>query len=150
MLVRGLARLGVYPEDAAPALAFDVTPVDHAAKAMATLVLRARTDRALETFHLCAARPTSLAALVEAMRAEGVRLEPAPREAIARTDRIDAPTRLALSRALGERDERRAMDLFQATGARFDRRRADAAGIVAPSPDPALLRRYVRRMLEAS
>ena len=28
--------------------------------------------------------------------------------------------------------------------------RADAAGIVAPSPDPALLRRYVRRMLEAS
>lgn len=150
MLVRGLARLGVYPEDAAPALAFDVTPVDHAAEAMATLVLRARTDRALETFHLCAARPTSLAALVEAMRAEGARLEPAPREAIARTDRIDAPTRLALSRALGERDERRAMDLFQATGARFDRRRADAAGIVAPSPDPALLRRYVRRMLEAS
>ncbi|HBQ16974.1 MAG TPA: hypothetical protein DEF51_39520, partial [Myxococcales bacterium] len=154
MLVRGLARVAAWPDDADPELAFDVTPVDHAADAMARLVTRADQGLALETFHLAAARATRLTALIEAMRAEGVSLEPVPSARFARRlgddDLIDAATRLALSRALGSSDERRALELFQATRARFDLSRASAAGVVAPEPDPRLLRRYVRRMLESS
>ncbi|GAB5543048.1 MAG: hypothetical protein SangKO_028080 [Sandaracinaceae bacterium] len=154
MLVRGLARVAAWPDDADPELAFDVTPVDHAADAMARLVTRADQGLALETFHIAAARATRLTALIEAMRAEGVSLEPVPSARFARRlgddDLIDAATRLALSRALGSSDERRALELFQATRARFDLSRASAAGVVAPEPDPRLLRRYVRRMLESS
>ncbi len=153
LLVRGLARVGAFPAEVDPELAFDVTPVEHAARSMVQLASMAPT-RDLRTFHIAAERPARFAELVSALRAEGIPLEPvsaASFEARLRTgDLLDDVTRLALTRTLAPSRERRAMDMFQATRVRFDDRRTRAAGVLAPSPTAASLRAMVRRMLETS
>src|SRR6185369_6712 len=64
MVIRGLAKLGAAPPDAAH-LRFDVTPVAYAAQALATLA--ARTEVRSLTHHV-AGRSTSFAELVAAIR----------------------------------------------------------------------------------
>jgi thioester reductase-like protein len=145
-------------------LGFDATPVDHAVEATVRLVERAVleaservTDRATErareraterrdttrTFHVAAARPVSARRLIDAMRAEGVR--------VAVVDGLSSDATGLLGAARAHATERfarhRALDLFAATGVRFDDTHARAAGIVAPAVDDAYLRGCVRAML---
>lgn len=164
--IRGLARLSALPDvclAAAEHLAFDVTPLDHAADACVALLSHDRTRGGGGTYHVAAREPASLAALLHAMRAEGVALTPLPtREFFGRAGAHRDATgdvalaALSLARGVpGMLAQHRALDLFAATGAHFslvNTSRALAAALprgasLGPRPDPALLRRYVRAAL---
>ncbi|MCB9744203.1 MAG: AMP-binding protein [Alphaproteobacteria bacterium] len=150
-LLRGLARLGGAPAGGLD-LELDLTPVQAAADAIARLV----AQDARGTFHLAAPQPASLGQLVEALRAEGHPIEITEdssftrRAALARHPDASAAA-LALCRRLQPEAfaALRSLDLFQATGIRFDMRRAEAAlgRPVCAAPDEALLRALVRGAL---
>jgi thioester reductase-like protein len=165
LFLRGIARLGAVPRRALAGLAVDVTPVDHAAAAMAALSLAVHAGAAPRTFHIANPQSLSLAALVETTVAAGVRLAVlddaawaahlAARGAPAAAD--EAAARLALCRCLPAADafaRHRSLDLFQATATRFATDAADAvlAGhdLRCPAPDRALLRRYLDQVFAAS
>ncbi|MBX3247508.1 MAG: AMP-binding protein [Myxococcales bacterium] len=143
--VRDLAARGACPAELADdEIAFDATPVDHATEATVRLV----EQRARGTFHVAGTRGVSARRLIAAMRAAGVTLAPSH----VRDD--DEPTAEA-TRLLGsarafhaDRFERhRALDLFAATGVRFDDAHARAEGIEAPAVDDDYLRACVCAML---
>ncbi|QEL14664.1 peptide synthetase [Limnoglobus roseus] len=153
--IRGLARVGGYPAGVGE-LSVDITPVDYAAAAMARLSLAEHWDGA--TFHLANSRSLSLAELLDAVRASGVRLDPLSmaefRARAAGLDPSAAAGCLGLCRALpGEEfDQLRATDLFQATGVSFDQTNTTAtlggSGIACPPPEPELIRKYVAAALD--
>ena len=165
LVVRGIAALGAVPclDDVPKAVTFDVTPVDFAAAATIQLALHAAPASGLARFHLAGAGTVTLAALVEALRRAGRVVDEIPRArwmeraaCSAAGDVNTAVARLGLSRVLDPGGHQgfarhRALDLFQATGAMFDRRRAQAAlaeaAIVCRPPDQALLDVYVRAAL---
>lgn len=141
--VRSLAAGGVVPEELQTvALAFDATPVDHAAAATCAII-DAPADR-LATYHVAGGRPVQVARLVQALRAEGIALRVGSTSECAEASLV-----LGLARAFdGERFSRhRGLDLFAATGVQFDDARARSLGIVAPEVDDAYLRRCVRWIL---
>lgn len=168
LLTRGLADLGAVPEAWLDALAVDITPVGFAAPALAAIALAPGTTgpadpRAARTFHIAGRRPVPLGAWIDAMRACGVDLVPVSEHAWRQRARDHgaspgdpgrAAAVLGLCRGQGGAafHANRALDMFQATGVGFDSRRADAAlagaGIDRPGITPALLARYVRRILE--
>ena len=155
--ILGLARIGGYPASVS-GLSLDITPVDYAAAALARLSLAEDPDGT--TFHLANSRSLFLEELLTAMRAVGVRLEPLStiefRDRAATLDLKAAAACLGLCRSFpGEDFDRlRAADLFQATGASFDRTNTISAlsgtGIVCPPPDPALIRSYVAAALDGA
>lgn len=156
LFYRGLASLGRMPASAAAAdLRVDVTPVDYAAAAIAHLSLASVPEDG-RTFHIANPRSAPFPALVDALRAEGVRIVPEP-DAAWRSRRVEGLAEssawLALCRCLSRRafERHRAIDLFQATGAdfRMDNTLAGLAGtgLVCPAPSPALLRLYARAAL---
>ncbi len=139
--VRAAATLGCLPDD--PTLAFDVTPVDFAANAIAHVVTSARPQRAI---HLANRTPATLDDLARAMSACGHTLSRVSTEAFrARADRhhdtLDALA-LASIRALDGRPTTRSFDLFEATGVDLGAARAlealAAAGVRCPSASEAL------------
>lgn len=151
MFFRGVAALGCVPDDADLELRVDVTPCPYAAAAVASLV----ADGATGTFHLASDAPPSLGDLLVAMRAEGLVVEPVPERvfrarAAARGEEAAAAS-LALCRGTPGFSRHRTMDLFQASGIRFDDARARAAldpvGLARPAVTADLLRRYVREAL---
>lgn len=162
-VVRGLARLGALPAACVAqgsTLAFDVTPLDHAADVLLALLRHDREAGSAGTYHVAAEQPATLADLVLAMHAEGIPLSPLSTSAFfARAGADPDPSgdvalaALSLGRALpGMLAHHRALDLFAATGAHFslvNTARALASSLppgalAAPRPDHALLRRYVR------
>ena len=117
-------------------MALDVTPVDWAACAMAALVCRAPAS----TYHISTgARLTAgdiLRHVAPSRSSEGA---------------VSALTELAACRSgsTARFDALRALDLFQATGIRFDTSRTDAeltrhTDLARPLVDDALLARYLR------
>ncbi|WP_428263776.1 amino acid adenylation domain-containing protein [Haliangium sp.] len=175
MFTRGLAAVGAVPEAWLDRLAFDVTPVSYAAEAIAALSLS--PVRAGAVYHLAGREPVPLRGWIEAMRACGVALDLVDEDRF--RDRLLAgaeglgvgaapgsPGSLESGRALGRaavllglcrglagpgRARHRGLDLFQATGMRFDADRAEAAlaplGLTRPRATPALLARYAARVL---
>jgi amino acid adenylation domain-containing protein/thioester reductase-like protein len=159
LVLAGLARLGGAPRERA-GLRFDVTPVDYAAAALARIAGQARPEPGeLVAFHLASERGASADALVDALRAEGVRVDDVGASAWravgarAGDDEAAAAAHLAFSRAGGEAAyvRQRPLELFQSTGFAFDDARARAAlagtGLACPPAGPALLRRYARAAL---
>jgi amino acid adenylation domain-containing protein/thioester reductase-like protein len=156
LFLRGLARVGGYPSGIEGELFVDITPVDYAAAAMARLSL---ADELVDgaTFHVANPRSLSLAELLDAVRAAGLRLDALAadefRERAAGLDPETASACLALCRALpgASYDRLRTADLFQATGVTFDQANTlvGFAGtrIACPPPDPELVRKYVRAAL---
>jgi amino acid adenylation domain-containing protein/thioester reductase-like protein len=172
-LTRGLAALRAVPAPWLDTLAIDITPVGFAAAAMAAIGLGAGPRGA---YHIAGRAPVPLRAWVQAMRAAGAVVDEVSEEDWrARAARPvtgarpgagpgpgqPAPAALARASALlglcrgagaGAFAAQRALDMFQATGIRFDTRRADAAlsgaGIDRPEATPDLLARYVHRILE--
>lgn len=162
-VIRGLARLGALPAACVAegsSLAFDVTPLDHAADTLLALLRHDREAGSAGTYHVAAAQPATLADLVLAMHAEDIPLSPLSTSAFfARAGEHPDPSgdvalaALSVGRALpGMLAHHRALDLFAATGAHFslvNTTRALASSLppgalAAPRPDHALLRRYVR------
>jgi amino acid adenylation domain-containing protein/thioester reductase-like protein len=152
LFLRGLARTGGYPAGVERDLFVDVTPVDYAAAAMARLSLADLADGT--TFHVANPRSLSLAELLDAIRAAGVRLDPLTADEFhiraAGLDPATAAACLGLCRSLtgAGYDRLRTTDLFQATGVTFDQANTLAglagSGIACPPPDPELLGKYVR------
>ncbi|HEU0034684.1 MAG TPA: AMP-binding protein [Kofleriaceae bacterium] len=146
MTIRALAKLGCAPPDAP--LAFDVTPVDHAAEAIAALALDAEPIPGTVTHHIAAAQPVTWSVLVAAIAERHV------------LERVDATTWATRARArLGDPDIAMAIlalhrlhatpsarlapfDLFLATDRDFatepTRARLAALGVRAPDPATAL------------
>ncbi|MGW4245771.1 thioester reductase domain-containing protein [Nocardia sp. NPDC004722] len=73
-MVRAMVALGVAPQDVAPV---NLVPVDHLADAVAHLLHSDATG----VFHHLAPEPTSLATVLERLRAHGYRLTPVPEPA---------------------------------------------------------------------
>lgn len=151
---RAFAELGVAPD---AELAFDLTPVDYAARAWATLILRAPVQK-FARYHV---RNTevSLSNWLSALRANGAEIGPSPafeERLRAATPKLRAEIALATTRDLDETrlDARRGLDLFQATGVRFDCRHAEQIladwGVRPPGAPRALLARYAARMLRGT
>lgn len=158
VVCRGLARLGVIPRERAAELAFDVTPVDYAARALVGLAAQPAAAP-LETFHLAGPRAVTLAELGAALRGLGVPLREvsypeflaAVREAHGRAPSPDwSLLELSFQRAVS--DARSGWDLFQATGYEFEmskaRRRLHGSGVVPPEPTAGLLAALLRDLLE--
>lgn len=157
LTVRGLAALEAVPP-LGPELAVDITPVDYAAAALAELVLRKVGERGISTFHIANPILARATQLIDAIRACGARLEVLDAEAWGERLRA-APDGAAVSLALsrwsidGARRERlRGVDLFAATGMRFDQKHTRQAlrgcGLSCPPPDAMLLERIVRGILD--
>lgn len=152
MFVKGIAKLGRVPPGTEK-LAIDITPIDYAAAAMAQLSLAGEG----EIYHIANPESLSCAALVDALRRHGIKLEEVNadtwrgmKDALA-ADSAEGAAWLALCRALPDFDRLRTMDLFQATGVRFDtantRRGLAGSGLSCPAPDDALLDTYIRHIL---
>ncbi len=159
LFFRGVASLGCVPRGAGEGLAVDVTPVDHAAAAVAHLSLHATPPEPSRTFHLANPRPLSLPVLVEALRSYGIPLATVSEEewrarlaGLSREggDSAEAAAYLALCRGLsgGAFERHRTLDLFQATGAEFGMEHARAglegSGLECPPVTEALLHTYLR------
>lgn len=155
--VRGLVALRGLPVGVDTSLAFDVTPVDHAARAFVALAAAPAG-----TWHLANPQPATLGQLTQAIAACGVRLESVAAEAF--VARIAAPTmdrtlattvlsacRRMLSADFAQSSRHLMSDLFLATDQRFDLRRSQlflaAQGLSCPRADAALLQRYVQNAL---
>jgi amino acid adenylation domain-containing protein/thioester reductase-like protein len=156
LFLRGLARVGGYPAGVEGELFVDVTPVDYTAAAMARLSLA--DDLADGTaFHVANSRSLSLAELLDAVRAVGVRLDSLTADEFrTRAEGLDPETAaacLGLCRALpgAGYDHLRTADLFQATGVTFDQANTLAglagSGVACPPPDPEVIGKYVRAAL---
>jgi amino acid adenylation domain-containing protein/thioester reductase-like protein len=122
-VIRGLARLGCAPFDRAD-LAFDMTAVDWAARAIATLA----TGAAPGVYHLANQTSASADQLVTAIRARGVPIADVSRhEWRTETRAASDPDATFAALAFGALSGHRSADLFLATGAVFDTSRARAA-----------------------
>lgn len=150
MIIRGLANLGCAPRDVDPALAFDATPADDAARALVHLAARAEPA----VYHLAGARPVSMVRLLAAMRRAGIALAAVNddewTERVRRAGAEAAAVRLGFPDrpyAAGDRHNHRALDLCQATGIRFDCSRARAAGGAIEAVDDDWLARCVHEAL---
>ena len=155
--LRGLVALGAVPDGPTRALSLDVTPVDHAARAIAALVLHGHDGA---TYHVAGPAPVPLEALVSALADAGARLDVvSPDELRTRARRAATSSDVSLAflgaarRMLGG-TQHDASDLFLATGRRFDARLAKAVlsplGIECPAADATLLGRYARLALEGA
>lgn len=155
MFLRGLAALGAAPRGFFEGLRLDVTPVDYAAAALAELLARPRGEAGIETVHVASERGATGAALVAALRAEGVAIEVVePGEFLARGAEASgrsaaaALAYLSLCRRLpGAHAGLRGYDLFLATGVRSFVEVNARLTARCPAADEALLRRYVRAAL---
>ncbi len=148
--VRGIARAGCLPEFDLSRLRIDVTPVDHAARAMVDLSLSAPPGERI--FHLCNPVSLRVSELVRAMIDFGIPVESVPvgifrarlRELPADRD-LTTAFLAASRRLLGSHDRHAGLDLFLATDISFDSRRAERfTEHRCPPPDARLLSRYLR------
>lgn len=151
LFVRGTAASGCVPAGTGSRLSVDATPVDYAAAAMVVLSLQPGGG---QTFHVANPRSVTLSELVGAMRRAGLPVEEVPlKQWRARAAGTESAGYLALCRPLESYRRLRTLDLFQATGARFDQRRTleglRGTGLACPRADRRLLDRYLRFILEA-
>ena len=153
LTLRGLGTLGCLPAGAlSRGLQIDVTPVDAAAEVTASLVEALLAGAHPEVVHVCAPEPQSIDALLTALRTavdvevvdEATFLARGRRALAGSGSAEEAAAVLGLVRGLGEATlgVHRALDLFQATGCRFD----PVPGI--PIVDATYLARVVRRAFE--
>jgi acyl-CoA synthetase (AMP-forming)/AMP-acid ligase II/thioester reductase-like protein len=161
MTLRGLARLGAVPTGSA-ALRLDLTPIAHAAAAVAALASRAERAGLDDTHHVASAGGASFGQLVAGLRGAGValvELSPAAWADRARGRLADpdiAMAYLSIARRLGPGLEGAvppSFDLFLATAADFDVDRTTQIlaelGVVAPPIDAALISGLVAGALHA-
>ncbi len=149
-LVRGLAQGGLVPRGSFDPW-MDMTPVDWAANVAGALATDPSADGC---YHITAGR-VRWSQLCTALQRTGVHLKAVTPEDFASAALEATPefgsALLSLGGLLGAGSQHRGLQLFQDTSMLFDdrRRRAalPAASMRAPRVDPALLERYVRRIL---
>jgi amino acid adenylation domain-containing protein/thioester reductase-like protein len=156
MFVRGAQAFQALPVDDTDTFALDITPVDYAALAMARISLHPTRHR---IFHLANPEPLKYNVLAACMKERGILHQLLPwnewealfnavhsRAALSREAHV---CRMGLCRFDADSyRKRRVMDLFQATGIRFDDRNTrEISGLRCPPADPALIDRYLDGIL---
>ena len=165
LFVRGISAIGCVPP-IAEELSVDITPIDFASRAFATIAVDEQSRGAFGTYHI--ANPVSLALsqLIGSIGECGSALERVSAEEFearykllgtslpANTKSASAAARLALCRCLSGSEtfqSFRTMDLFQATNLRFDMRKTEsvlsAVSLVCPQASPDLIRLYVKQAM---
>ncbi|HET9958460.1 MAG TPA: amino acid adenylation domain-containing protein [Polyangiaceae bacterium] len=157
LVLRGLTKLGIYPQSYDAGLAVDITPVDYVTRALVHLARQATRPGHVQTTHLAGPRAVGFGELVSALQGAGVHLEPVEpniwatrlSEALESSAEPElASAFLALRRVSAGERAQHALDLFQATRCRFDDRETrtllSPVGIECPPATPALLREYAR------
>lgn len=163
--MRGISAIGCVPP-IAEELSVDITPIDFASRAFATIAVDEQSRGAFGTYHI--ANPVSLALsqLIGSIGECGSALERVSAEEFearykllgtslpANTKSASAAARLALCRCLSGSEtfqSFRTMDLFQATNLRFDMRKTEsvlsAVSLVCPQASPDLIRLYVKQAM---
>lgn len=156
--LRGLAALGAVPEAAlSRGLSLDLSPADAAAAATHGLAQALAAGRAPLRAHVAAPEATPLSALLEAMAAAGAPVGRCDEAALmgrlrAALGEPGAPAAALLGLARGLAPERaaglRALDLFQATGARLCC--AEAAACLGRPPIPPTTPALIARLVHAA
>jgi len=154
--IRGLTEFADIPKGDHSSLFLDVTPVDYAAVAIATIATQVKTS---QTFHIAGKTGFSLADILAVLEEKNISIASKDPSvwAAAYSASIDSPCQaaayMALCRVLPHRqdfEQLRSMDLFQATDVTFDQTNTEqmlrASGITLPIADRALLRRYINAM----
>lgn len=158
MFAKGISTLGVVPETD-DSIRVDVTPVDFACDAMIHIALTDARNMCSGTYHIANEQSLSLPSLINAMRGAGFAVDTVSASEFLNCvsskfgtlSSAEAAACLALCRSLGSEqsfDQFRTMDLFQATGIRFDRtntnRLLKGTDICCPAPSQDLLLKYLR------
>ncbi|MEZ4374311.1 MAG: thioester reductase domain-containing protein [Polyangiaceae bacterium] len=154
---RAFVALGCAPS---ADLAFDLTPVDYAAHAWASLIDRAR-PAAFTRYHVSNGS-VSLARWVAALNEAGAHIKQVPTETFegrlgthtVRTEQAHLTLATTRTHQPSRLDARRGLDLFQATGVRFDCKHAEeqlaSLGVRPPGATQTLLSSYAAHLLEGA
>jgi amino acid adenylation domain-containing protein/thioester reductase-like protein len=158
LFFRGITEFGYVPADSLR-LEIDITPIDFAAAAMIAIARNLEATARYSTFHIANSESLSLEQLISYLRARGYLIDEIPVEDIwfnlhECKDRamypIMAAAVLALCRNLGDGadfEKFRTLDLFQATGIKFETSNTDLAlsnsGVSCPKPTRELIGKYL-------
>ncbi len=155
MFVKGLVSLGVAPSGNHKDLSLDVTPVDYAAKAMASI--SSRSDGGC--YHIANKKGFTLDSIIKALRRRKIKMkvldsEKWVREVSCRQLSVAESAAFAslcrLFPAGGSFEQFRSMDLFQTTGILFDQKNTESmlhsTKIKLPKANLALLKRYLNHI----
>lgn len=160
MFARGISTLGLVPATD-DAIKVDVTPINFACDALVHIALSDMKSQSPKTYHIANEQSLSLSEFVDAMKSAGFAVDVIPPEEFlpkvaAKTSSLgpsESAACLALCRILGDDEsfnQFRTMDLFQATGIRFDRtntnRHLEGTDIRCPRPSKELLLKYLSRL----
>lgn len=149
--LKSLVDLKVLPDTKAEEIQVDITPLDYAAKAcIAIAFYTANSNLSLPTFHIANSNSLKVSDLVLILRELGIQISLISKEEFVEKCKsyglVDSYFYLALSRLLLEKNAFtliRPLDLFQATGIRFDFTNANRIlsdlGITCPYPDTKLI-----------
>lgn len=162
MFARGMAALGCAPQTGSD-LQVDVTPVDFAARAMVALAVHDQARGCGVTYHIANENALALPDLVSSMQDIGLLVSVVPpktfQKRLAGQGKNLGPSESAACLALcrcfedsGSFERLRTMDLFQATGIRFDTANTRAvlgSSLVCPPPTRQMIARYLRRQFGA-
>lgn len=157
MFAKGISTLGLVPATD-DSIRVDVTPVDFACDAMIHIALDDMKNNRSATYHIANEHSLSLPELIDAIKEAGFEVKTvAPPDFLGAISSkfgtlsaSEAAACLALCRSLGSEqsfEQFRTMDLFQATGIRFDRTNTNRAlqgtGISCPNPSRELILKYL-------
>ena len=151
MFFRGVQAVGSLPYDKTNVMAVDITPIDQASQIVADIIERDKPD----VYHIAAENPLNYNQLCTLMKEEGVINDIVDYGQWLKTistsgDHADVQ---ALRMGLCRMDatlfqQMRYMDLFQATGIRFDMTNTHTATPHRCKYDKELIKRYIRQSYE--
>ncbi len=167
LFIRGISAIGCVPP-IAEELSVDITPIDFAARAFATIAVDEQCRGAFGTYHIANPVSLPLSQLIKVVEGCGIPLATVAAEefeqqykqlassSIVNAKSASAAARLALCRCLSGAQtfqSFRTLDLFQATNLRFDMRKADSVlrmfSLACPPASPELIRLYVEHTVES-
>ncbi|MBK8395601.1 MAG: amino acid adenylation domain-containing protein [Leptospiraceae bacterium] len=153
--LKSLVNLKVLPDFETQEIQVDITPLDYAAKTCIAIAARRESNSKISTFHIANPNPLKLSELKLILKALGIEISEVSKEGFIEKCKSngleDSYLYLALSRVFLEKDAFtpvRPLDLFQATGIRFDFTNTKKIllnqAISCLYPDTILLEKYLQ------
>lgn len=148
-VIRTITRTGRVPIESntgANLMAFDLTPVDYAAKAVSLISTSHQHDPPV--YHIAGREPVTLSRLSSLLEECGFKIERVPKELWQeQVSTRDLLAFVGMSRALGSKNSEltKTMDIFQTTGIRFNQTNTQSKlkdRLSSPIVDASLLRKY--------
>ncbi|MBP7283006.1 MAG: amino acid adenylation domain-containing protein [Leptospiraceae bacterium] len=153
--LKSLVNLKVLPDFETQDIQVDITPLDYAAKVCIAISARTESYSKISTFHIANPIPLKLSELKLILQSFGIEISEVSKEGFIEKCKSNELENsyfyLSLSRLLLEKDAFtliRPLDLFQATGIRFDFTNSNRIlfdqTITIPYPDKNLLEKYLQ------